>query len=179
MKHVKALSLILLLTVFSMPATAKKPDAAKAFQQLSGLVGNWMGKSESGRQHSVNYRLSAGGTVLVETWSLSSGRESMTMYHLDGDDLMATHYCPQGNQPRLLLVSDAGKMHFEFRDGTNLKVPDKAHQHSFWLQINDSGHFQRNEIYVDNVRTGHVPAEENPQDTFSYTRKDDSADTKK
>lgn len=179
MKHVNAISLIVLLTLFSMSASAEKPDAAKAFKQLGGLVGNWVGKSGSGREHSVSYRLSAGGTVLVETWSLSSGRESMTMYHLDGDNLMATHYCPQGNQPRLLLVSDAGKMHFEFRDGTNLKVPDKAHQHSFWLLINDSGHFQRNEIYVENLQASHLPVMENPEDTFSYTRKQESGDPKK
>jgi len=170
MKSLKHFFLMFLLACFSTSAFAEKPDADKAFKQLTALIGTWKGSSPGGREHTVNYRLTAGDTVLVETWSLSSGRESMTMYHLDGNVLRATHYCPQGNQPRLVLVSNEDAMHFEFRDGTNLQVPDKSHQHSFWLKIIDNAHFQRNEIYVENGATRSEVPVEDPQETFSYTR---------
>ena len=32
---------------------------------------------------------------------MGSGRETMTVFHPDHDDLVLTHYCAQGNQPRL------------------------------------------------------------------------------
>ena len=170
MKLVKQCGLSLLLILFSLPTLAAHRDAVEAFKQLSALVGDWSGKSASGREHKVNYRLSAGGSVLVETWSLSSGRESMTLYHLDGESLMATHYCPQGNQPRLVLMPGSEKMQFAFLDGTHLQVAGKSHQHSFWLQIDDNDHFQRNEIYVENgVVINKAPAED-PAETFVYTR---------
>lgn len=170
MKPVKSLSLFLLLLLLSLPSLAANRDSKQAFKELTGLVGDWLGKSASGREHKVNYRLSAGGTVLVETWSLSSGRESMTLYHINGESLIATHYCPQGNQPRLVLMPNDEKLHFAFLDGSNLQVPGKSHQYRFWLLINDDEHFQRNEVYVENgVALQTAPAED-PAETFSYTR---------
>lgn len=170
MKFIKPICLFLLLAHASFPVWPAEDPTVSVFRQLSGLVGDWAGKSPSGRENKVNYRLTAGGTVLVETWSLSSGRESMTLYHIDGESLMATHYCPQGNQPRLVLMPDSEKFSFAFLDGTNLHVPGKAHQYSFWLKINDNDHFQRNEIYVENnVPVETAPAED-PMETFTYTR---------
>ena len=172
MKSIKSIFLFLLLAHASCPAWSAEDPTVLVFKQLSGLVGDWAGKSPTGRENKVNYRLTAGGTVLVETWSLSSGRESMTLYHIDGETLMATHYCPQGNQPRLVLMPDSEKFSFAFHDGTNLHVPGKAHQHSFWLKIDDKDHFLRNEIYVENNAPLETPPMEDPQETFSYTRID-------
>lgn len=170
MKIFKQISLLLLLWHFTFPVLAAKLDAEQAFKQLTALVGTWKGRFSDGREHSVNYRLSAGGTVLVETWTLSKVRESMTLYHLDGDSLMATHYCPQGNQPRLVLASNEDRMNFTFRDGGNLNVPGKSHQHSFWLQLKDNDHFQRNENYVENGAALKIAPIEDPKETVSYTR---------
>lgn len=175
MNPLKKCILPFLLMALSMPVSAAVTDGEQAFTKLSGLVGNWTGKSGSGREHKVNYRLTAGGTVLVETWSLSSGRESMTLYHLDGERLLATHYCPQGNQPRLMLMPGDGRLNFAFLDGSNLQVPGKSHQYRFWLKINDSGHFQRNEIYVENGVAPETAPVEDPNETFSYTRTDTAA----
>lgn len=151
--------LILVLFVGLMPtsllATTNFEPASVVFKQLMSLIGSWEGKWPDGRAHTVSYRLTAAGSVLVETWTLSSGRESMTMYHLDGDTLLATHYCPQGNQPRLQLVagSEPDKFSFIFRDGTNLQVKEKSHQHSFWIKLSGTNAFERSEIYVENGST--------------------------
>ena len=54
-----------LLLTTGLCAAKSDGSAANAFKQLSSLVGAWEGKFEDGRPHSVSYRLSAGGTVLV------------------------------------------------------------------------------------------------------------------
>jgi hypothetical protein len=128
---------------------------AEAFRRLASLVGTWEGSTPEGKKHSVAYRLTAGGTTLIETWTLGADRESITMYHLDGDALIATHYCPQGNQPRLQLESSEGadRLSFAFKDGTNLLVPDGWHQHSFWLRFDSPEAFTRSETYVGNGST--------------------------
>jgi hypothetical protein len=170
MKTFKRFGLFLSLSLVSSSALASKPNAELAFKQLTTLVGTWKGNFADGREHSVNYRLTAGGTVLVETWALSASRESITLYHLDGDALMAAHYCPQGNQPRLVLVSDVERLSFTFRDGTNLKAPKKSHQHSMWLKIVDKNRFQRNENYVENGIAVEAAPVEDPKDMVSYVR---------
>lgn len=131
------------------------PTAAEVFARLGTLAGDWTGTFENGRTHRVNYRLSAGGTVLVETWALAPGRESITIYYVDGDELLATHYCPQGNQPRLRLISGTKQDRFDFalKDGGNLSVPGGWHQHLMWLQLGDADSFMRSETYVENGST--------------------------
>jgi len=42
-------------------------------------------------------------TFLVESFGNPVQGVTETIYHVDGDRLMATHCCAQGNQPRLLL----------------------------------------------------------------------------
>ena len=144
---------LLLPALCLLPASAAEPapDAAKAFQQLSALVGEWEGTFKNGRVHRVTYRLSAGGSVLVETWALAPGRESMTLYHLDGAALVASHYCPQGTVPRLELASSEGDtLRFRFRDGANLQAKGRANQRAFWIQLRSRDTYARSETYVEN-----------------------------
>jgi hypothetical protein len=94
----------------------------------------------------------------VETWTLGPNRESLTLYSTSGSDLMATHYCPQGNQPRLRLVrgGDPATLRFTFVDGGNLDVRGKSHQRAFWMRFDGPDSFTRSETYVENRST---PAE--------------------
>ena len=133
--------------------SAVRPTSGKEmFIRLGKLTGSWSGTTANGHTHRVNYRYSAGGSVLVETWTLGAGRESMTLYALDGERLLATHYCPQGNQPRLEYTgTDAsGRAQFRFIDGTNLHVPGQSHQQAFWLHFDGQQAFSRGETYVEN-----------------------------
>lgn len=130
------------------------PAAAEVFQRLARLQGTWKGRLADGREHQVNYRLSAGDTVLVETWALAPGRESMTLYYVDDGELLATHYCPQGNQPRLRWVPEksTGRLAFELKDGGNLQVPGGWHQQRMWLRLGAAAGntFVRSETYIEN-----------------------------
>ncbi len=148
--------------------------AADAFKQLTSLNGNWEGKFSDGSSHSVSYRLTAGGSVLVETWTLAPGRESMTLYHLDDTVLIATHYCPQGNQPRLQFVKtgEPNKLSFKFRDGSNLQVKNKSHQHAFWIKILGNESFERSETYIENGSAPSEITDTSSGEAVTYTRND-------
>jgi hypothetical protein len=153
------------LSACATPASAQALRADQAFHSLKALVGDWQGRTEAGRTFLVNYRLIANDTVLVESWTMSPTRTSMTVYHMDGDALIATHYCPQGNQPRLQYRPDLSgqRLHFTFRDATNLQDPNAAHQHAFWIEIGPGvSAFTRDETYMENGEAG--------SETASYTR---------
>jgi len=106
-------------------------DAAASgagIERLKSLAGTWIGESEhDGQKHTVEsrWRVTAAGTAVEETLMAGTTHEMVSMFHRDGAGLMMTHYCAVGNQPRMLAVSDekavaAGRLEFEFVDGTNL-----------------------------------------------------------
>jgi hypothetical protein len=62
--------------------------------------------------------------------------------------LLATHYCPQGNQPRLALAGrDTSGLHFVFRDATDLEPAKESHQHDLWFDLSDPDRPCRGETY--------------------------------
>lgn len=139
--------------LFTAPALcrAAEPPAHAAFEQLKTLVGHWRA-TESGDETLVEIKLMAGGSTLVETWTMSPTRQSMTVYTMDGTRLLATHYCPQGNAPRLAFAEtdSTGAHHFIFLDGANLQEPTASHEHAFWIRHAPDGKLTRNETYIAN-----------------------------
>ncbi len=95
--------------------------------------------------------------------------ESMTIYSLDGDRLIATHYCMQGNQPRLVLTggSSGSPLAFEMIDGTNLHERGKSHQQSFTVEMRGEDEIVRVERYVDNEAD---PSRGEPDPAVVYRR---------
>lgn len=139
----------LLVGGLSALATAAQPSAQAVFEQIKKLEGNW--HSTKGTT-TVNYALMANGSTIVETWTMSPTRQSMTVYTMDGERMLATHYCPQGNAPRLLLgkTDEDGSHHFEFLDGANLHKRDASHEHAFWIRLDSPDHLARSETYIVN-----------------------------
>jgi hypothetical protein len=78
--------------------------------------------------------------------------QSMTVYTMDGERILATHYCPQGNAPRLYLAKsdEDGTHHFEFLDGANLQNPGGFHEHAFWIRLDLPDSLTRSETYIAN-----------------------------
>lgn len=124
---------------------------SEVFENLKTLIGNWNG-TISGKVYEVSYKLIASDSVLVESWILAPGSEAMTVYHMNESDLIATHYCPQCNQPRLQLQSELknGRFNFKFFDGTNIDASAAYHQHQFDLLILSDREFVRGEMYLCN-----------------------------
>jgi hypothetical protein len=84
----------------------------------------------------------------MEHWQLRD-TDALTLYHLDNEQLMATHYCPLCNQPRLDLVEVQGA-HFKFVcvSATNMENAVAEHQNAFELKLIDQAHFWRSESYI-------------------------------
>jgi hypothetical protein len=122
------------------------------FKKLKTLVGEWKSATVVAKPHTVSYKLIANETVLVETWELGNSRTAMTVYHFETEKLIATHYCPLGNQPRLELVSTTKEQLFTFTFVSATNLPDKnlSHQHKFEIQIKNSDKFWRSETYLEN-----------------------------
>src|SRR5579883_1826017 len=99
MTLLRALVPFFLLCTFSTKLVAADPAP---LAQLSSLAGEWEAKTRSGATVRVVYRLTSASSVLLQTWQPGSTRETVTVFHADNGRLMATHYCAQGNQPRLI-----------------------------------------------------------------------------
>jgi hypothetical protein len=149
-------------------AASVGPPAEEAFARIASLEGRWEGAYADGSKHAVTYRLTAKGSVIVETWTMSPARESMTLYFLAGGALEAVHYCPQGNQPRLRYdpASSGGALRFQRVGGDNLDVEGGHHQERFWIAIDGPKGFRRSETYVANGSTAAEPDGE----TVAYVR---------
>lgn len=113
------------------PATPTDPR----FVRLSKLVGKWKGTASHGEgkdETVVTYKLVGSGTSLVETLFEGTPHEMITVYHMDGSDLVMTHYCAAGNQPHCKAVKsdDPKSLKFEFAGGANIKPETDMHMHS-------------------------------------------------
>lgn len=132
---------------FSGAATAL-PDGAAALGHLKAMAGEWQGVDERGRKVRIDYSITARGSVLVETWQPDSAGETLTVMHQDGDTVMATHYCAQGNQPRLVLEKgNERQFDFRFRDATNLADADASHLVRLEYILQADGSLDRVEAY--------------------------------
>ena len=120
------------------------------FKSLCSLVGDWKETAPTNNVL-VNYRMSAKGSVLVETWTWPDKNiEALTLFHMDEDVLMATHYCPMGNQPKLLHVpNEESKITFRIDSITNLPDKSVGHNIEFWMTLDNDNQFTREEIYLE------------------------------
>ena len=118
-----------------------KTDAKAAFEKLKGLAGNWSGTAED-LSVPVIYKVSANGNVVMETLFAGTDHEMITMYHLAGGDLVATHYCSTGNQPRFKLdveKSSPTELIFAFDGGTNFDPAKDGHIHGGRIGFAEDG----------------------------------------
>ncbi|MEE2776655.1 MAG: hypothetical protein VYE73_07820 [Acidobacteriota bacterium] len=138
--------------------TAVVYDAESALAALKNLEGEWMGSSQGGGSaSSVRYEVIAAGGTVVKTYAPGAPNEMLTVYHMDGDDLVLTHYCALDNQPRMRFVASdrPGEIRFEFDGGTNFDPNVDAHAHEGWTRIHDDGSVETESI-------GHAGGEPRP-----------------
>jgi hypothetical protein len=135
-----------LVALATLPAADLKSDNASspaaAFARLKTLVGVWEADLPDGKAR-LTYELTGGGSALVERESEDKMPSMMTVYHLDGDRLILTHYCMAGNQPRMLargINPETGEIQFQFLDVTNLSSPGAGHMHNARLRLIDDKH---------------------------------------
>ncbi|HLK69171.1 MAG TPA: hypothetical protein VKU19_37315 [Bryobacteraceae bacterium] len=122
--------------------TVPTANSAAAFSRLKTLVGEWEADTDMGKVH-LSYDLIAGGTALIERFTSEKEPPMLTVYHINGNHLMLTHYCTMGNQPRMQAASfdpQTGELQFQFLDATNLGSAADGHMHSAKIRLVDHDH---------------------------------------
>jgi hypothetical protein len=142
----------------AMAGDAPAGSAREALARIKGLVGTWEGHiaTPDGPPGSVRYELTGGGNTVVEKLFPGTEHEMMTVYHLDGDKLLATHYCAMGNQPVMKLEkATAGELGFGFVGGTNMDASKDVHIHSGRLRFVEGGKLESEwDVYQGSKQTG-------------------------
>jgi hypothetical protein len=137
-----AVSLVVLLASLASHAQS---GTQQSFDSIKALAGNWEGKTQMSDPVQVSFRVTSGGSaVMSEIVSHMNGKsdDMITMFNMDGDRLMLTHYCEAGNQPRMKASASAdGKtLTFDFVDATNLSSSDAPHMHRVVFSFLDGNH---------------------------------------
>jgi hypothetical protein len=176
MKAISSVSFALMLcaaTVVLSQSQMRKPggqevDAQQAsaqlpFDRLKTLAGNWKGQAAMGPQSGMNapvrvsLRVTSGGAALMHEM-VPEGRsddpsrgddDPITMFYIDGDRLILTHYCDSGkNRPRMVgrLSPDGKTVEFDFLDvsgGTR-----DGHMHHAVFTLVDADHHTEDWTYM-------------------------------
>jgi hypothetical protein len=140
------------------PADKPAPtEAQKSFTQLKTLAATWKGPvtvdppqpdMNSDKPVQVSMRVTSRGNALVHEMSEAGSADDptktdhpVTMFYLDNDRLLLTHYCDAGNRPRMAArkSADGKTLEFDFLD-----VAGPLHyghmQHAVFTIIDDNHH---------------------------------------
>lgn len=134
-----AVRFLFCLAIAALPAAAAGGD----FERLVALAGEWVLLEEGGKPGTEvvsEWRVTAGGTAVIETLHPGGEHEMVTMYHPSGGKLALTHYCSLGNQPRMEAPADGGTLDFECAGGDNIPDEDTPHMHAMTLKFVDENH---------------------------------------
>lgn len=119
-----AVVLGLTIPIWAQAPDADESDAAKAFARLRGMEGTWVGPDADGDGEpdvEIVYRPTSAGKAMHVTQFPGTEHEMVNLIHMDGEDLVLTHYCAMGNQPRMKVAKvEEDSIAFEFVGGTNL-----------------------------------------------------------
>jgi len=97
-------------------------DAQKAFNQMKTMAGSWQGTIFN-IPITVTIRLASSGTAILHEATTDGGRppnHEITMFYVEGDRLLATHFCDGDNRARFegKLAPDGKTSEFTFLDVT-------------------------------------------------------------
>src|SRR6476646_2684180 len=138
----KAVRLMLIFTLLSTAAFAQT-DAQKSFDKLKALSGVWEGKVTTDLKvatpldnvpmHVTLRSTSRGNALMHEMTSAGSPDDPITMFYLDEDRVLLTHYCDAGNRPRMegKLSPDGKTLEFTFIDVAGSNLHEHMHHARF------------------------------------------------
>lgn len=117
------------------------------FEKLKKLVGTWVEADKDGKPTETVVsviKLTAGGSAVHETIFPGQPHEMISVYTAEGNDLVMTHYCVLGNQPRMKAStkSAANQINWEFEGGSNIDPKKDKHMHAATLTIVDADHIE-------------------------------------
>lgn len=144
------IALVLLMTMFAgLPgcsasgdtkgslARGAASDAKKAelLGAIKSLEGEWVQQTPEGPS-TITFKVSSAGSTVREIMFPGTDHEMTNMYHMDGDELILTHYCAVGNQPRLRATHFSGdSIHFTCESVSNLATNESMYMGEMILTI--------------------------------------------
>ena len=167
------ISLVLLALGFSFlgidgvqEAEKKSPEAApkaSPLDRFKALAGDWYALGEDGKpgdRISNSFRVTAGGSAVIETIFPGQPEEMITLYFMEGKKLVLTHYCMMGNQPHMDAEIDATKdiVRFKCSGGTNFACATDAHMHEGVYEFTGKDSFKTKWSAVEGGKTNHEVA---------------------
>jgi hypothetical protein len=143
--------------------STKKSDIT--FSQMKSLVGEWEAVQD-GVPVKETYTVTANGSALMAETRPGNEPVMITMFTVDGDHLIATHYCIAGNQPQMVtrVPDDLQKgIAFTLARVTGMKTPEDWHNTGVIIKLDDPDHMTQRWTYLYKGKTG--------TSLFRYTRK--------
>ena len=120
------------------------PPGSPEFERIKSLAGRWEGTAKESdaeaKPTSVEYKVTSGGSVVVETLCPGTPHEMVSVYHDQNGKLAMTHYCMLGNRPLLQLTSsDSQHIALSLAEGSGI-APGEQHMHALTLTWQDPNH---------------------------------------
>jgi len=116
--------------------------ATAGLDKLKSLAGVWESKGNDSERVTVAYEVVSNGSAVMESIRHADAPDMITVYYINGDRLMMTHFCALGNQPRMKASVPAGdikELRFSYVDGTNMRKSD-THMHGLVMQFLSNTH---------------------------------------
>ncbi len=167
-KNVRSIGCVVAITllVSAVSQGAEPSKSRAAFEQLASLVGEWRGVN-GGTPITVTYTLTADGSALMEEFHPAGKPVMITMFSVDGDHLVATHYCSAGNQPQMATGSITDTQNnvlaFSLVRITGMITPDDWHNTGLEVHLEGKGHLSQNWTWEYRSKKGRT--------AFQFTRK--------
>jgi hypothetical protein len=128
---------------------AKQPTTATnaGLEKMKKLAGTWLAADKDGKptdQVQSIIKVTSGGSVVHETLFPGQPHEMISIYTVNGPDLVMTHYCVLGNQPSMKADpnSSENQIVFQFNGGGNLDPKKDKHMHEATLTFVDEDHIE-------------------------------------
>jgi hypothetical protein len=151
--HRFMLCLVLMsLSTVAFAQSDQKSDAQKSFDKMKTLAGSWEGhvttvpqraEIEGKLTHATLRVTSMGHTLMHEMTGTGRPDDPITMFVVDRDRLLLTHYCDADNRPRMVgkMSPDGKTVEFEFLDVTgNLQYGHM--QHAVFTIVDENHHIE-------------------------------------
>lgn len=115
------------------------PD--EALKLITGLDGSWQGLQLGDSQVTVDYETVARGTAVLEVIGRGTKKEMATVYSIEGNELIANHYCLGGYRTQMRFnreQSTPDRLIFDYVNLTNVDLqrsPKTVYVEALVLQI--------------------------------------------
>src|SRR5712692_10272746 len=166
MRKLTILMILVATAAVALPQEMKMPapktsgpqsDAQKAFEIMKTMAGSWEGNIVGMSTHITIRVTSSGNAILHEATGPGRPDNPITMFYVDGDRLLLTHYCDAGNRPRMAgkMTTDGKTVEFDFLDVAGSTQYGHMH-HAVFTTLDPNHHIEDWTFMVEGDKPVHA-----------------------